>query len=61
MTAASPKRSCQGVLANHDGDSNENVTKQGLMSRTVVLNARFESLYISLISSAKQHRKTRKS
>ena len=43
-----------GALASHDSDvsdGNENVTKQ-----TKVVHVRSESLYISLLSSAKQQR-----
>ena len=46
-----------GVLANHDGDAKrERHQTKGLMSKTIVLHVRFESLCISLPSSAKQQR-----
>ena len=51
----------QGVLANQDGDGEDNVAKQILMSRTMTMHVHFESWYIfSLLSSAKQQREMTK-
>ena len=45
----------QAPDSNHDGtDDEENATKKGLMSRTMVLHVRYRSLYISLLSSEQQ-------
>ena len=41
------------ALANHDGND-DNTTKRSLMSRTMAVHVRYKSLYISLLSSAKQ-------
>ena len=40
-------RVIQGNLTNHDEDGNENATKQGLMSKTIVVHVRYISLHIS--------------
>jgi len=49
------------IQQNHDGDPNENVFKQKvLMSKTMVLQVRFQHWYISWPSSAKQQREMTK-
>ena len=47
-----------GSLANHNSNLNKNVTKINI--KTMVLHMHFESLYISLPSSAKKQRETTK-
>ena len=44
-----------GLIANHDGEGDEIVTKKGLMSKTMAMwYVPFEPWYISLPCSAKQ-------
>ena len=50
---------CKGPYAKHDGNGNENVTKQK-MSKTLAVHVRYNSWYISLPSSPKQQREMTK-